>query len=58
MDDKYFNFDLEQMKKALESPMIMIPDWALESDESFCEWLDIKEFIEEDNKDVNNKEEK
>ena len=37
MDD--FNFDLERMKKALESKRILIPPEALESDEAFDKWL-------------------
>ena len=37
MDD--FNFDLERMKKAVESERIPIPPEALESDEAFNNWL-------------------
>ena len=37
MDD--FNFDLERMKKAVESKRIPIPPEALESEEAFDKWL-------------------
>lgn len=40
MDD--FNFDLERMKKAVESERIPIPPEALESDEAFDKWLNEK----------------
>lgn len=34
-----FNYDLDQMKKAIESGIIAIPSEALTSFESFNEWL-------------------
>lgn len=34
-----FNFDLERMKKAVNSPSVRVPDYALESFESFDAWL-------------------
>lgn len=34
-----FNYDLEQMKKAVESGVVSIPPEALTSFEAFDEWL-------------------
>jgi len=38
-NDDDFNFDLEEMKRAVESPTVEVPDWALKDFESFCKWL-------------------
>ena len=48
MDDDYFNFDLDEMKKAMESKLISIPDCALEDIDAFSEWLDSNDFGERD----------
>jgi len=34
-----FNFDLERIKKAVEAPSVRVPDYALESFESFDVWI-------------------
>lgn len=34
-----FNFDLDEMKKAMESPMIPLPD-CIEDEEEFYKWLE------------------
>jgi hypothetical protein len=34
-----FNFDLERMKEAMESPRIKIPDYAIATDDAFEEWI-------------------
>lgn len=35
-----FNFDLERMKKAVESPSIMLPTGL--TSEQLCEWLNLQ----------------
>lgn len=45
-NDDGFNFDLEEMKRAVESPTIEVPDWALKDVESFDKWL-MGEFADE-----------
>lgn len=37
--DSNFTFDLESMDKALNSPIVAVPHSAIESDESFDDWL-------------------
>ena len=37
--DSSFTFDLENMEKALNSPKVPVPHSAIESDESFDNWL-------------------
>ena len=37
--DSDFTYDLEAMKKAINSPRRKVPKSALESDESFDKWL-------------------
>jgi hypothetical protein len=39
-EERPFNFDLDEMKKAMESGMVEIPDSALISIEAFDEWLE------------------
>jgi len=39
MTEDVFNFDLERMKKAVNSPSVRVPGYALESVESFDAWL-------------------
>ncbi len=35
-----FNYDLERMKDRVENQeFVEVPDWALESDESFDKWM-------------------
>ncbi|MEN3257522.1 hypothetical protein AAH678_01610 [Sodalis endosymbiont of Spalangia cameroni] len=38
--DRPFNFNLEEMRKAVESKGIEVPEWALMGVESFIKWLE------------------
>lgn len=38
--DPQFNFNLEEMRKAVESKGIEVPEWALMDVESFIKWLE------------------
>lgn len=40
VEERPFNFDLDEMKKVMESGMVEIPDSALISIEAFDEWLE------------------
>jgi hypothetical protein len=40
VEERPFNFDLDEMKKAMESGMVEIPDSVLVSVEAFDEWLE------------------
>jgi hypothetical protein len=40
VEERPFNYDLDEMKKAMESGMVEIPDSALVSIEAFDEWLE------------------
>lgn len=37
IDDVPFNYDLERMKQAVESPSVLVPDF--ETDEEFLTWI-------------------
>ena len=39
-DDSGFNFDLDRMKAAVESPTVSVPKEALTSFEDFDKWLE------------------
>jgi len=45
-EEDLFNFDLEQMKKAVESPTIRVPDY-VETIEDMLLWLENLELEEE-----------
>lgn len=44
--DHPFSFDLEEMKRALDSPTVEVPSEAMESPEAFNTWLMNTDFGE------------